>query len=380
MQTPNSLKYMPQLDALRALAVLAVMVHHFLPVDRYLPPDYITLGLLAVRLFFVLSGFLITGILLSYRNEERGTALRRFYLRRILRIFPIYYLTLFIALALQVRPIQQGAFWHLTYLSNYVAVSHPEWMGPASHFWTLAVEEQFYFVWPFILLFVPQRHLAKTIVGTIALAVLFRAFVLFVLSLSIDAAGLFTFATLDSLGGGALLALFHYDERLRPRLPRLMKLFLVSGLVIVTLTTGCYVFNVGFRILHTLLCLGVSFLFVVLIEKTARGFTGKAKSVMENRAVLYVGKISYGLYVYHNFMLAIVVYYLLKWTAAPDYRLVAVLATITTFAAAIVSWHLIERPLAQLKNRFTGAPRARNIKARGKREARHPWLQTPPGN
>jgi peptidoglycan/LPS O-acetylase OafA/YrhL len=343
---------MPQLDALRALAVLAVMVHHFLPVDRYLPADYITLGLLAVRLFFVLSGFLITGILLSYRSEERGTALRRFYVRRILRIFPIYYLTLFIALALQVRPIQQGAFWHLTYLSNYVAVSHPEWMGPASHFWTLAVEEQFYFVWPFILLFVPQRYLARTIVGTIALAVLFRAFVLFVLSTSIDAAGLFTFATLDSLGGGALLALFHYDERLRPRLPRLMKLFLISGLLIVTLTTGFYVFKVGFRILHTLLCLGVSLLFVVLIEKTARGFTGKAKTVMENAVVLYIGKISYGLYVYHNFMLAIVLYCLLKWTAAPDYRLVAILATVATFAAAMVSWHLIERPLMQLKNRL----------------------------
>jgi peptidoglycan/LPS O-acetylase OafA/YrhL len=101
---------------------------------------------------------------------------------------------------------------------------------------------------------------------------------------------------------------------------------------------------------------------------------------MENAVVLYIGKISYGLYVYHNFMLAIVLYCLLKWTAAPDYRLVAILATIATFAVAVVSWHVIERPLMQLKNRFTGAPKARNIKARGKREARHPWLQTPPGN
>ena len=100
MQGSASLKYMPQLDTLRALAVLAVMVHHFLPVERYIPPDYITLGLLAVRLFFVLSGFLITGILLDYRSDERRYALRRFYLRRVLRIFPIYYLTLFIALAL----------------------------------------------------------------------------------------------------------------------------------------------------------------------------------------------------------------------------------------------------------------------------------------
>lgn len=344
---------MPQLDALRALAVLAVMVHHFLPVDRYLPSDYVTLGFLAVRLFFVLSGFLITGILLNYRSDERGNALRRFYLRRVLRIFPIYYLSLFVALALQVRSIQQGAFWHLTYLSNYVAPFHPEWMGPASHFWTLAVEEQFYFVWPFILLFVPQKYLVRTIIGTIALAVVFRAFVLFVLSMSIDAVGVFTFGTLDSLGGGALLALFHYDEKLRPRLPALMKWFLVASLGTLTLTTLLYIYNIGFRILHTLLCLGISLLFVVLIEKAARGFKGRARVVMENPVLLYIGKISYGLYVYHNFMLAIVLYYLLKRTAAPDYRLVAILSTVSTFATAIVSWHLIERPLAQLKNRFS---------------------------
>lgn len=351
MQASQSLKYMPQLDALRALAVLAVMVHHFLPVDRYLPNDYLTLGLLAVRLFFVLSGFLITGILLNYRSDARGNALRRFYFRRVLRIFPIYYLTLFIALALQVRSIQQGAFWHLTYLSNYVAAIHPEWMGPASHFWTLAVEEQFYFVWPWIVLFVPRRYLTKTIIGTIALAVLFRAFVLFVLGRSLDAAGLFTFATLDSLGGGALLALFHYDERLRARLPGLMKWSLIAGLGIVTLTTLLYIYNTGFRILQTLWVLGISLLFVVLIEKTARGFKGRVKTIMENPVVIYIGRISYGLYVYHNFMLAIVLYYLLKVSAVPYYGLVAVLATVLTFAAAIVSWHLIERPLSQLKNR-----------------------------
>jgi peptidoglycan/LPS O-acetylase OafA/YrhL len=168
----------------------------------------------------------------------------------------------------------------------------------------------------------------------------------------IDAAGIFTFATLDSLGGGALLALFRYDERLRTRLPTLMKSFLIAGLGIVTLCTVFYIYNIGFRILHTFLCLGISLLFVVLIEKTARGFTGKARTVMEASTVLYIGKISYGLYVYHNFMLAIVLYYLLKRTAVPDYRLVALLATVATFAAAIVSWHLIERPVAQLKNRL----------------------------
>ena len=361
MQVASSLRYMPQLDSLRALAVLAVMIHHFLPVDRYIPSDYITLGMLAVRLFFVLSGFLITGILLGYRTDTPKNALKRFYFRRVLRIFPIYYLTLFVALALQVRAIQQGAFWHLTYLSNYVAVLHPEWMGPASHFWTLAVEEQFYFVWPFIMLFVPRKHLIKTIIGAIVLAVIFRALTLTVLDIPFEAGGIFTFATLDSLGGGALLALFHYDETLRPYLPRVMKLCLAAGLTILALTTLLYVYTIGFRVIYTLLCLGVSLLFMVLIEKTSRGFSGKAKIVMEHPFVLYTGKISYGLYVYHNFMLAIVLYYLSKTAAPPDYRLVAVVSFAATFATAMLSWHLIERPIARIKNKLSFTERESHL-------------------
>jgi peptidoglycan/LPS O-acetylase OafA/YrhL len=353
MHPAPSLRYMPQLDALRAFAVLAVMVHHFLPVDRYIPTDFLTLGLLAVRLFFVLSGFLITGILLSYRSDEPGNALKRFYSRRVLRIFPIYYLTLFIALALQVRSIQQGAFWHLTYTSNFIAPFHPEWMGPASHFWTLAVEEQFYLVWPFIMLFVPRAYLTHVIVATIALAVIFRALVLYVLPIPMEAGGVFTFATLDSLGGGALLALFHYNEKLRPHLRGFMKLCLVAGTAILAACTFCYVYRIGFRPLYTFLCLGVSLVFMVLIEKTSRGFSGKAKFLLEHPVVLYTGKISYGLYVYHNFMLAIVLYSLSKTAAPADYSRIAPLSFIATFAAAMLSWHLIEKPISRLKNKFS---------------------------
>jgi len=261
-------------------------------------------------------------------------------------------------MALQVRSIQQGAIWHLTYLSNFVAPFHPEWMGPASHFWTLAVEEQFYFVWPFIMLFTPRKHLAKVIIGTIALAVIFRAVVLWTLVIPNEAAGVFTFATLDSLGGGALLALLRYEEKLRPRIPALMKLFLIAGIAILALTTFGYVYQIGFRVVYTLLTFGVSLVFVVLIEKTSRGFNGRAKSVMEHPIILYIGKISYGLYVYHNFMLAIVLYYLVKTGIGHDYRLIAPLSTLLTFATAMTSWHLIERPLSQLKNKFSFAHRS----------------------
>src|SRR6476620_12132324 len=109
--------YMPQLDGLRAFAVGAVLIHHFFQPARIAGVD---LALLGVWLFFVLSGFLITGILLRSRDQihNRGypasLALRQFYVRRVLRIFPVYYLVLFAAAAFDLGEVRDIAFWHLT--------------------------------------------------------------------------------------------------------------------------------------------------------------------------------------------------------------------------------------------------------------------------
>src|SRR5258708_7747412 len=162
---------MPQLDSIRAFAILVVLIHHFLPVDKIIPTDFITLGLIGVRLFFVLSGFLITGILLRARGEER--ALRQFYYRRVLRIFPIYYLTLIIIFVVSPYLRSEGA-WLAAYATNYITPFKS--LEPAGHFWTLAVEEQFYLLWPFLMLLAPARYLLKIIVASIVFAVLFRFF------------------------------------------------------------------------------------------------------------------------------------------------------------------------------------------------------------
>jgi len=342
---------MPQLDALRAVAVIAVMAHHFLPVDRYIPESFLTLGILAVRMFFVLSGFLITGILLRARNEKPKTALKRFYFRRMLRIFPIYYLTLFAALALQLGSIQQRAWWHLTYLTNVIYPFNPGLTWPAGHFWSLAVEEQFYFIWPFLLIFLPAKHLTKVIVGTIALAVVFRTVVLYAFSVP-EIAAVYTLGAMDSLGFGALLAIFHHDEALRPHLKRFIRFCWFAGLALLALLTLMYFSNRGFRIIYIARYLCISLLFVVLIDRASRGFGGKLKLLLECRPILYVGKISYGVYVYHLFMMAIVLdYYHSRGTTDPNYLMVALLATVLTFVVAVFSWHLIERPISDLKDR-----------------------------
>src|SRR5215475_11338787 len=119
----NTTHYMPQLDGLRAFAVGAVLIHHFFQPARIGGVDFALLG---VWLFFVLSGFLITGILLRSRDQidfngvHTGSVLRQFYLRRVLRIFPLYYLVLFVAAMLDLGDVRNTILWHLSYLSNYL--------------------------------------------------------------------------------------------------------------------------------------------------------------------------------------------------------------------------------------------------------------------
>ena len=129
----------PHLDGLRAVAVLAVAWSHWAPRHQFGIP----FGT-GVHLFFVLSGYLITRILLRIRTaDSRAAGLRAFYIRRALRIFPAYYL--WVAFAVATLPSVAATWpWHVGYLSNLLIYRQHEWAGPVSHWWSLAVEEQFY--------------------------------------------------------------------------------------------------------------------------------------------------------------------------------------------------------------------------------------------
>lgn len=133
-----SLKYMKQLDGLRAFAVFAVLYVQYLPDKKYWLFG-IYWGEFAVRLFFVLSGFLITGILLKCRQYvalEQQTALlvlRQFYIRRFLRIFPLFYITLALAAVINIPPVRETIYWHILYLSNFYVAYLGSWPGSVSH-------------------------------------------------------------------------------------------------------------------------------------------------------------------------------------------------------------------------------------------------------
>src|SRR6201984_2088865 len=213
-----------QLVSLRSLSVAGVLIDHFWP-PRIL--DFVDLGHIGVCLFFVLSGYLITGILLRFRSSTEGgqsdaaTNLRRFYIRRFLRIFPPYYALLALMVVTKFSDVRNTLWWHAGYASNFLFALQGDWRPwVTAHFWSLAVEEQFYLVWPFLILLVPRSRLIAVVIAIIVSSPLFRLIGL-VACINGTALGGATPASLDALGLGSLLALCADQPAARRRLTRL---------------------------------------------------------------------------------------------------------------------------------------------------------------
>jgi peptidoglycan/LPS O-acetylase OafA/YrhL len=363
--------YYKQLDGLRAFAVLCTMVTHFThSKEGWL--RFIPWGQTGVRLFFVLSGFLITGIILKYCGEhDRRSFLKGFYARRMLRIFPVYYCTLAIALCLNISHIRSAAGWHALYLSNvYAAIYNPP-NGSATHFWSLSVEEQFYLIWPCLLLFLPDRWLRGAIVAAACSGPAFRLVCVF--SGISNWATLAPFGCFDTLGGGALLAWFADPRFGNPVGRRRFSVFcLWTGLPLVCLFLYINATNPSSRGAIVWSDTALSLLFIWLIDAATRPFRGLAGYILEWKPIAYMGRISYGVYVLHAFM-PVVLFYTLKLAGVsiPDgstaWFVILVLMSIT---AASVSWNVVERPLNSLKRFFPYAA-SNDVRKRGVPEERY---------
>lgn len=351
-QRSRSLQYMPQLDALRAAAVTVVVLRHFtsrVTLERVVATD------LGVRLFFVLSGFLITNLLLLARDDCRsgtttmGAAAGRFYVRRVVRIAPIYYATLFAAAACGVPAVLGAFWWHVVYLSN-VAFAMGHAGGAASHFWTLAIEEQFYLVWPWIVLTMNTSSLRRIAVGAVVFAPLYR-----IVATALgypEFARLLTFGSLDALAAGALLATYWREGQFDYALAR-MRGWLTTALgVLVVLLVSGLVHNAPFDSLVLTL---ETALLVPVVGCAARGFGGVIGRALEARPIRYVGRISYGIYVYHMFMPnALHAIGRLVRIDVPTTGASAVLVlSCATLLVAATSWTFLERPLLALKEKVS---------------------------
>lgn len=346
---------MPQLDTLRTFAVILVLFEHWLPEGHWF--KILPFGTIGVTLFFVLSGFLITEILLRSRNiaedneQKKFHQLKQFYARRTLRIFPIYYITLFVSFILNIQNIRDKFLWFLFYASNIYFFKTQSWNGQLSHLWTLAVEEQFYILWPFVILFVPKKYLFKSIIAFTFIGPLFRG-IMFFFSDGTETASYFiqilTPACIDCFGLGAILAYYRinagndFSLNSRPAFLFLAGNILSMAILLLfeenIISTALFKFN-------------ISVIALFIISKTSIGFTGVMKIIFENKILMYLGKISYGLYLFHNFIPMIylnsgLVYF-------KNGLLNFIIQFIMLVAIASISWFLIEKPINGLKKYFS---------------------------
>jgi peptidoglycan/LPS O-acetylase OafA/YrhL len=367
--------FIPALDGLRGIAIILVMLHHF----TYIRPasgigevigSVLFFGWSGVDLFFVLSGFLITGILLDTRNSERYFT--TFYARRTLRIFPLYYLVLFLALvvlpnfpamhAVVAGPIDVPPQWpYWLYLTN-VAVADRGWVhGWVDVAWSLAIEEHFYLVWPLLVWLCPPRLLALLcvviIVAEPAARINARADDV-AASLSIY---VLTWFRLDGLAIGALLALAQ-RRGLLPLLDRWMPLVVIAGVagIIACTILGGHAWWWNRRMQqygYSLIAITAGAMLVSAINRPADSAWPQMLSAGWLRAF---GKYSYGLYLIHLPVMRVVHAYVLNpeeyqalglgpWTAQV---LFYGAATAPAFGLAWLSWRLFEAPILKLKARF----------------------------
>lgn len=346
--------YDRQLDSVRALAVLLVLYAHFA-----VPSS--NLGHLGVRLFFVLSGFLITRILLEARSG-RGFQLRHaltsFYARRVLRIFPAYFAMLAFVGAVNLEGARDGLAWQALFLSNFWYAIRGEWMPwVLVHTWTLSIEEQFYLVWPLIMLTAPVRFLGRICIAFIALSLAYRLCWPLTGAPTI-ARDLLPPASMDALAAGGLLAVCRARTAAWPRGLKPAALILGGAFLALSWLDP----SPSGQFSQWLLWIAREILplapLVVFVGLASTGFKGVVGRFMDWSPLRSLGRISYGLYLYHIVVLALVIK-AQPWIPMDlsDYGMGwLTVGGAATLAVASLSWLLLERPINGFKRYFPLAP------------------------
>jgi len=342
--------------------VAGVLLSHFSPTVR----DRVSAGSIGIQLFFVLSGFLITGLLLEARERidggrtRIGAEWRAFLTRRTLRIFPLYYGVLFLAVIFNVEHVRANAVWLFSYAYNFRVWAAGGWPDRLlAHFWSLAVEEQFYLVWPWLVLCAPRRLLPWIMAALLPAALAFRI---------ANNHGCFGSpvgqivllpACWDLLAAGGLMAWArHSGWTSSARGGIVLKVVFAVGLAGFLRTISLrpeelqsswfgrfdYTFDALF--------------FAILVHACANNTIVWLRWILAWPVLIYLGRISYGIYIFHNFMhylgpglsrrLFGIRYFPYEWEHV-------MWLSACTVAAAAVSYHLYERPWQGLKRRWSPA-------------------------
>jgi len=346
--------YLPHLDGLRALAILGVLCEHFaVPL-----PDLLRCGPVSVRFFFVLTGYFITLSLwkveaqMNRPGEGGFIHLGRYYLARLLRIGPPFYLSLLLGALFGIEEVRTNFFWLAIFQANNYIAYLGYWPDAISHYWSLAVQEQFYMLWPVVVLALPRKWFIPTVIGFIIFGLVFRI-VCVMTETSTITRWVTIFGCIDSFAVGALVAWLK-RSRLLERMQFLPKIVLFAlplvafscfflGRAMMTLPEG----NLFLTLTESFDAVFLAWLLVTALN----GITSRCGQFLGWAPMVYLGKISYGVYVYHIFIIILVspllVPYGLDETHYAAIRIMVLFAL--TVMISSLSWHFFERPFLNWK-------------------------------
>ena len=351
-----------QIDALRVLAVGFVLFDHYA-----MPEGSGPVGRLSVRLFLIISGYLITEILLRVRHEAEkagsglGQPLIAFYLRRLLRIAPAYMLVVGLTYALRPADFQGNALlWHASFQSSIIFALHDSWDLPwrLSHLWTLSVQEQFYLLWPLVVLFVPRRRLLALTLSLMLIDPVFRLTMAALGQQATVAAFTLLPASVSAIGVGAIAALLEQRSAVpkafaAPDPPK----WLAVGLCAFIL--ACLIPH-DFRWDY----LALEYVWLApltgLLLSASQGMRGPLGRLLDQAWLQYLGRISLGIYLYQWLAYDAVAAFFSAGDPLIGRSLVRfVLVTPVCIAFAALSWTLLEQPVSRLRRLVPGTRRPR---------------------
>jgi peptidoglycan/LPS O-acetylase OafA/YrhL len=353
---PAEFTYYPALDGIRGTALLLVLLCHnfsFLPLAKY--------GWIGLDIFFVLSGFLITDIILNTCHKKNF--LRNFYTRRALRILPLYYgalvVYLFILPAFINLPdaifYREHQLWFWTYTQNWLIILHgTDQITSLDHLWSLAVEEQFYLLWPLIILLIRSHKKLMLFLGVILLfAFIARWWIWDQQIEGLSYFKLFTFTRIDGLCIGSLLAI---ARKSRPNFKN-QAFWVIAGVLI---CNGVFILvrnlaNPPLPYLALAGYLSLALLLGLLIDHLAGNKYSLAVIFFSTPLLRFFGKISYGVYVMHWPVYQLTKPYLFKWLEKSGVPIALMIGLITSSIALILGWlsfRFFESYFLRLKKKF----------------------------
>lgn len=350
--------FIVELDGLRGIAILMVMIHRFWPRTGVgLGADVAGAGWIGVDLFFVISGFLIAGILLDTKGEPGY--FRNFYARRVLRIFPLYYLFVIGTLVAfshnaEFRQHAGSPFWYLAYLGNIpeglLGHDPPYFLAPV---WSLAIEEQFYLTFPLIVRVLSRRGLTIALVAMIIIAPIIRFITMEMWPDHERVQYLFTLCRIDTIAIGCLLAVVirtvNVDKWREPA--KFVAVGLLPSIIVLAIASRLDRRSEFDRVFgYTIVAIGcAAIVSLVILSRDQR-----STFPLRMKWLTYLGKLCFGLYLLHRPADTIVT--ALAHRFHFDRELWLLIPKIgVAIAFASISWRFIERPFLKLKSKFATA-------------------------